>query len=190
MSFNSYRKNKGNHRNAQTLRPGARKHAAALAQAGGMKGREQGEAPSNADKPCLLNDSIEARICEYLKSGANLEDAARMAGVSRRTLVTWRERGTKEPGSRFEEFLEATEAARTAWKTRMVKKLTDDPDWKAAWKLLVARYPHEFRNYLSVHSELSGPDGGPVPVAMQPFNVILELHDKHADEPEPVFRMS
>jgi hypothetical protein len=191
MSFSAWRKKKVGtlHRNAQMPATKRRSVHPALEANGEKRVPKKGE-PEYVRKPFLLNDAIEQRICDFLRAGASPQDAAIVLKIGERTVREWRTKGAEEPDSRFGLFLERTEQARVEWKTGAIKKITDSSDWKASWKLLVARFPHEFRNYLSVNSELSGPDGGPIPMAMQPFNVVLELHDKNQTEPEPVFRMS
>ena len=165
----------------QILRPGAKPKAV-------RRERPAGEAPSNGSKPCLLNDKTEAKICEYLRSGASLVDASVMTGVGESTVTDWRRRGVEDPESRFGLFLERTDEARTAWKTRAIRKITESSDWKASWKLLCARFPHEFRNFMNVNAELTGADGGPMQVmGGGGFNVVLELHDKSGQEQEKEF---
>ena len=107
------------------------------------------------------------------------DDAGTMVGVSAKAISEWRRKGCEDVESRFGLFYERTEEARVAWKTRMIKKVTDSLDWKAAWKLLCSRFPHEFRNFMNVSAELPAPDGGAIPFSGG-FNVVLELAD-----PEP-----
>lgn len=182
MGFAKHRKlqqEAGNNRNIQLLRPGAR-----------PKRRERpGQAPSNGSRPCMLDDALEKRICEYLRQGVSLDDAGVMVGVSAKAITEWRHKGCEDTESRFGLFYDRTEEARTAWKTRMIKKVTDDPDWKAAWKLLCARFPREFRNYMSVNAELSGPDGGPMQIEANPFQVMLELHHSDDEKTENRFKV-
>jgi hypothetical protein len=90
-------------------------------------------------------------------------------------------------------FLERTEEARTSWKVDAVRKINESRDWKAQWKLLVARFPTEFRNYLSVNSEISGPNGDPISIEHSGdmgFNVVIELASPEDEKPDaPRFKI-
>jgi hypothetical protein len=127
----------------------------------------------------LLNDRVEKQICEYLRKGASLVDAALMTGIGERTVMEWRGRGMEDADSRFGKFFLRTEQARTEWKTKAI--LTVATTDRGCWRLLCSRFPHEFRNYIS--TELTGPDQTPLfPSPENPFLVKIELDP---DEPLP-----
>jgi hypothetical protein len=193
MGFDAKRKKKlagqkAQHRNPQILRPGAKRQAVLAQQLAIERRQNNGRAASNGDKPSLLNDALEKRICDHLRRGASLADAAVMAGIGTKTIETWRGKGAENPDSRYGQFLEQTELAQIEWKTRMVKKTGEATDWKGAWKLLCSRFPLEFRNITS--AELSGPDGSPLTMTAGTFNVVLELSNSNEGlETAPQFRI-
>jgi hypothetical protein len=133
-----------------------------------------GQAPSNGRKPCKLCDELEERICQYLREGASIVDAATLAGVNNVTVTEWRAHGSQEPGSRYGLFYERTEVARAAWKHGGIARMTQSPDMKNFWRLLCSRYPREFRNYFS--AELSGPEGTSIPIQQNPFSVSITMN--------------
>jgi|SRR5215469_5991868 len=107
-----------------------------------------------------------------------------MSGIGTNTITTWRIKGADSPDSVYGEFLEATELARTEWKVSAIKRINQSSDWKALWKLICSRYPLEFRNYMSVSTELSGPDGSPIAInGGGDFHLVLEL--ANPNEPIP-----
>lgn len=198
MGFDAARKKKfasgarkAQHRNPQLLRPGAKRHAKLAVDLAVEHRLEAGRADSNGDKECLLTDALEKRICGHLKTGASFADAALLCGIGSRTMTKWRTKGVEEPDSRFGQFLEATELARTQWKVSAIERINRSTDWKALWKLLCAKFPLEYRNYMSVSTEMSGPDGGPIPVlGGGGFTVVLELSNAgEALQDEPQFKV-
>lgn len=83
-----------------------------------------GQAPSNGWKPCLLDDRLEKRICDYLRLGLSLGDAATLSGTSLKSVTTWRQKGCENEDSRWGQFYEATEKARLQWKAEAIRKIT------------------------------------------------------------------
>jgi hypothetical protein len=142
--------------------------------------KKPGQAPSAGNKPSLLCDELERKICQYLREGASIVDASIMSGVHQVTVADWRSVGSQQPESRFGLFYRRTEEARTEWKCRGIARMSESSDLKNFWRLLCSRYPREFRNYFS--HELSGPDGQSIPMQLQanPFHVVIET----ASDPE------
>jgi hypothetical protein len=120
-----------------------------------------------------LNNAIESKICQYIQAGLRYEDACGMCDITRQTYHNWRVRGAEDPKGRYGKFLAKCEKALLQSKAAMVAKLRvhDDPRW--TWKLMINRWPDEFREAFALRQEISGPAGGPVPVAMalNPFQV-------------------
>jgi hypothetical protein len=67
----------------------------------------------------------------------------------------------------------------------MVNKLLTSPDPKWTWKILKNKRPEEFNERLHIKSELSGPDGSPIPVDMGArFTVVVNCtQDEAASDP-------
>ena len=74
-------------------------------------------------RPSKLNKDVQARIVEFLKSGAYIETAAKAAGIGKSTLYEWLERGAKEDKGRYRAFLEAVEEAQASDEMRGVQQL-------------------------------------------------------------------
>jgi hypothetical protein len=146
-----------------------------------------GQAPSDGTKPSLLCDEIEERICQFLRGGASLVDSATLVGINSVTVTDWRARGSQEPQSRYGQFYRKTEEARTHWKVRGIIRMTQSDDLRHTWRLLCSRYPTEFRNFFS--AELSGPQGTPIPLAVEPFSVTVVLSTDEAQQQPPDFQI-
>jgi hypothetical protein len=197
MKFDTKRRKKlagqkAQHRNPQILRPGAKRHAVLAQRLAVEQRQDAGRAESNGDKECLLTDALQKRLCNHLRDGASFADAATLCGIGSRTITTWRTKGVENPDSRYGEFLEATELARTQWKVSAIERINQSADWKALWKLLCAKFPLEYRNYMSVSTEMSGPDGGPIPIIGNGgFTVVLELNQpgQNEEDEERQFRI-
>jgi hypothetical protein len=55
----------------------------------------------------------------------------------------------------------------------MVKKLLDDPDWRATWKIMCNRWPEIYRDSYALKQEISGP----VQVSATPFVVEIRCDE-------------
>jgi hypothetical protein len=64
------------------------------------------------------------------------------------------------------------ELAELPAKDEMLQKLLRDKDPQWTWNILKNRYPHEFKERIT--TEVSGPDGGPIPGRQNPFIVQIE----------------
>jgi hypothetical protein len=82
--------------------------------------------------------------------------------VSRAAIHEWRVKGSENPDRPYGKFFKMIEWARDVCKIAMVKKLRNDPDWRATWKLMKNGWPGEFSE--RIISEISGPNGSPIPV--------------------------
>ena len=120
-----------------------------------------------------LDSRVREKICEGILEGLTMADAAALAGVSRGTANEWRRRGEEEPASLYGKFADAFELAKLQSKRGMIQKLMGHQGPKWTWKLMCNRWPEEFRDRIS--TELSGPDGGPIPTTPNPFAVEIKL---------------
>lgn len=124
-----------------------------------------------------LDDEIEAKICELVKSGSTWMNAAKLCNVSLAAIEDWRNKGAVMPGTRYALFLERVEVAMLERERVHVAFIASDPDWKARRWLLMNWHPDRYKDRWL--QEISGVDGTPVPIAANPF----EVHIKMAVEP-------
>lgn len=106
--------------------------------------------PRHIGRVSKLSPEISKRICDAIRAGNYESVAARYAGVSPQTLVTWKRKGA-EATSRsniYRTFLEDLDAAEAAaevsanlhWRAAMPK------DWHASERWLQVRYPERYSN--------------------------------------------
>lgn len=93
-------------------------------------------------------------------------------GISSETSRVWRGRGEEESSGPYRDFATAIELAELESKAGMIQRLLKDRDAKWTWNILKNRYPHEFKERIA--TEVSGPDGGPIPGSQNPFVVQIE----------------
>ncbi len=67
--------------------------------------------PGQPAKACKLDNRVQALICRYIREGLAYEVCAGLAGISKQTFFSWKNRGEAEPGSRCGEFTRAVEKA-------------------------------------------------------------------------------
>ena len=91
--------------------------------------------------------------------------------------LNWRAAGAAKPESRYGRLLVEFEKADTLARAKMVKKLLDDPDWRATWKIMCNRWPEIYRDSYALKQEISGPAGGPVQVSSTPFVVEIRCDE-------------
>ncbi len=83
-------------------------------------------------------EEIKTRICDALRIGASLEHAAKYAGISRRTLKRWIERGQSEETGEWGIFWQQIEKAKAELIISLLLKINHaaSKNWKAAvWRL-------------------------------------------------------
>lgn len=112
-----------------------------------------------------------------ITSGLRYEDACQLCGITRATLYNWRAEGSAKPEGRYGRLLTDFEKADTLARTRMVKKLLDEPDWRATWRIMCNRWPEIFRESYQLRQEISGAAGGPVPISVTPFVVEIRCDE-------------
>ena len=95
-----------------------------------------------------LTAERQEKVCEALEHGANHKIASLYAGISYETFQEYCQKGAVEPGSIFEDFLLATQAAEGKFimsRLTKIEKAGEDPKYWAAnaWNL-ERRYPEDF----------------------------------------------
>jgi hypothetical protein len=114
-------------------------------------------------RPDGLTKARQDAICDGLRAGLTLDDAAVRAGVSGRSARRWRERGSGDSApKRFRDFLEATDGARVDLKFADLDGIgaAGGEDWRArAWRL-ERLFPGEFGR--QTKHQHTGPEGGPI----------------------------
>ena len=97
-----------------------------------------------------LTPRVQKVICDAIEAGHYKEAAAEAAGISRRTLYAWMDRGAKEKGGVFQCFHNAFQKAQAESETRLVEKLvsvaTGERDWRAFAWMLERRWPERWGN--------------------------------------------
>ena len=135
-----------------------------------------------------LDDDIEAKICELVKSGSTWMNAAKLCNVSLAAIEDWRNKGAVMPGTRYALFLERVEVAMLERERVHVAFIASDPDWKARRWLLMNWHPDRYKDRWL--QEISGPNGGeiPMPVAQSPFVVNITMAAEPS-QPAPEFQI-
>jgi hypothetical protein len=133
--------------------------------------------PGQAHQAGKLDDELQKKLCGLIASGHRYEDACQLCGIARSTLHNWRAEGSAKPDGRYGRLLVEFEKADTLARAKMVKKLLDDPDWRATWKIMCNRWPEIFRESYALKQEISGPAGGPVPLSVTPFVVEIRCDE-------------
>jgi hypothetical protein len=113
-------------------------------------------------RPDGLTKARQDAICDGLRAGLTLDDAATRAGVSGRSARRWRERGSGDSAPKhFRDFLDATDRARVDLKFGDLTAIAAvGEDWRArAWRL-ERLFPGEFGRHTK--HQHTGPEGGPI----------------------------
>ena len=97
-----------------------------------------------------LTPRVQKVICDAIEAGHYNEAAAEAAGIARRTLYAWLDRGAKEKGGVFQCFRDAFRKAEAEGEARLVEKLvsvaTTERDWQAFAWMLERRWPERWGN--------------------------------------------
>ncbi len=86
-------------------------------------------------------------ICNHISNGNTLKAAAAAEGVSERTLHRW-----KKDKPEFEEMVNQAVAVSEA---RLVQKISQSDDWRAALAILERRFPEPWTNREKVDMNVS-----------------------------------
>jgi len=143
--------------------------------------------PGQPHPQSKLTTLLTEQFCELIKVHATILDAGDALGVHRQTILDWRRRG--QAGEPFYvDFEAAVSKAMAEEKIDLIRQLMVDKDIKGKLHILKSRWREEYGDHVA--QELSGPDGTPIPMAVQSFNVVLEMHQPSADAAnEPQFRV-
>lgn len=161
--------------------------------------------PRGVGRPCKLTPEVAERICALVREGQYLTTAAAVCGVGESTVYRWLGEGEDDNApERFREFREAVTRARAeaeramvvavlldARGGRVVKEVTRRrPDGtvetevtrtpsngRVALEFLARTRPSRWRPVRAV--EVSGPEGGPVPVASPDIAALAERLHRH-----------
>lgn len=113
-----------------------------------------------------LTPEVTDTICQYIRAGSYMVQAANAAGVAKRTVNIWlkhaEESREKNVVDRYTEFADAVELAIAEAEARDVAVISNAAmhDWKAAAWLLEKKYPKRWGSRREI--ELTGKDGAPV----------------------------
>lgn len=139
-----------------------------------------------------LTNQVYHSICQLLAEGNTLEVSGTLSGVDPSTVWAWIRQGQADPNGPFAQFARDVAYAKEASHRFLVHKIANHDDWKASAWLLKNRLPHLYSDRLS--QEISGPEGKPIPMSLQTFSVVIEMHPSQApqndeQQREPEFRI-
>ncbi len=94
-----------------------------------------------------LTPETEKKILEAIRKGAFVTDACALAGISRRTFYTWKQKGAMgDP--QYTEFLDRIDKAEAELKETVLehaKRCIDDRrSWEGDYRFLESRFPKDF----------------------------------------------
>jgi hypothetical protein len=129
-------------------------------------------------RPTKLSKRRSDAFCEAISIGCTNAMAAAYARIEPDTALNWLNRGETEQKRRMEgrppqeseqpfvDFFGAVEQARLEagirWQAVVDKAANTDPGW--ALRMLRYRFPNDYREVNQ--TEISGPDGGAIPIAI------------------------
>ena len=114
--------------------------------------RENGNDVSKSTRARVKYTEIKAHnICNHISNGNTLKAAAAAEGVSERTFHRW-----KKDKPEFEEMVNQAVAVSEA---RLVQKMTQSEDWRAALAILERRFPESWSKREKVDMNISRSEG-------------------------------
>lgn len=138
-----------------------------------------------------LTERVYHSICQLLAEGNTLEVAATLSAVDPSTVWAWIRQGQADQDGPFGQFARDIVYAKEACHRYLVHKIARDDDWKASAWLLKNKYPRQYSD--RINQEISGPEGAPVPISLQTFSVVIEMHPsdnpENEQQREPEFRI-
>ena len=125
-------------------------------------------------RPSKLTPEITKRLVKAIEEGNYYEAAAAYAGINYATLRRWLKRGEAAKSGKYREFCEAIKKAEAIAEARVVALWQSEipGNWKAAATFLERRYPDRWGRR---HSEITGPDGGPIQIEDAKASLIRKL---------------
>ena len=135
----------------------------------------------------VTNDSIPMRtrtkyteikahtICDHIAKGNTLKASAAAEGISERTIHRW-----KKEKPQFEEMVNQAVAVSEA---RLVQKITQSEDWRAALAILERRFPETWTKRDKIEMNVSRSEGiDEVKRMIEQTDHILKVERKSSDE--------
>jgi hypothetical protein len=110
-----------------------------------------------------LTPEVHERVCQGLRDGGHMEQAAAYAGVHRATVYRWLARGESDDApQRFRDYAAAVGEAEAGFEIASLALIAraGDEDWRARAWLVERRHPRRWGRRKAL--ELSGPDGEPI----------------------------
>jgi len=97
-------------------------------------------------RPSKLTPEVRAAICDAIEAGCTLKAAARIAGVTDRTVSEWIRRGQASTHGRYREFLRLLDGARARAERRLVSKVenAEGSGWRGPAWLLERRWRDDY----------------------------------------------
>ena len=93
--------------------------------------KRRGTARRRTGRPLGLTREVETAICDAVRAGAFLDQAAEHAGVGRSTVYRWLGRAASDPFRDFRDALTRARASAEVGAVAIVRKHMRD-DWRAA----------------------------------------------------------
>lgn len=117
-----------------------------------------------AGRPSKFTPETARKICDGIEAGLSYDEAAKSAGVTYVTFLSWKQKGEKAETGPFLEFFKDIKKAEDCSKAVLVSRIKDagklPQHWQANAWLLERRFPKEFGK--SERVEHTGKDGGPI----------------------------
>lgn len=134
-----------------------------------------------------LTTAVIASMETFIEQGLTWKDAALLSGTTDNTVHKWRQRGNEDieagkENTRYAQFVQrlALAEARLMQKASLAVVVASKDSWQAAAWLLQRRRPEEYGQ--KVKSEVTGEDGGPIPVQAVPVTVNLNVKSSETIE--------
>jgi hypothetical protein len=119
-------------------------------------------------RPTDLTPETQGRIIEALRAGNYIDVACAYAGIGTSTYYRWMQRALDpDAPDIYREFREAVQRARAEAEIRnvgLIQRAASDGTWQAAAWFLERSHPRKWGRH--DRHEVTGPDGGPLEVAV------------------------
>ena len=116
-------------------------------------------------RPCKLTPAVQETIVEHIRHGNYFSVAAGAAGIDYNTFRRWMAMGEVAKSGKYKDFFVAVTRAEDEMEAHLVETIEAQvpKDWRAGVALLERRQRNRWAS--KVTQEISGPGGGPIPVA-------------------------
>lgn len=138
-------------------------------------------------RPTKLTPELQKQLVKAIETGNSIAEAAELCGIGERTVYDWKTRGEADDApEEFSQFSQALTGARARARDVLISSAFSDalggmeiergtrgdgteyvkttpPNGRIALELLARMFPREWRPVKAV--EVSGPEGGPVPLS-------------------------